>query len=263
MRYLTLFLLFVSSLWADLSVATLNTYFLFSPENTERTTLKREALTPDQYHQKVRNLATLLVSAKPDVVALQEIGSELEGEDMAQALTSLWPEGGKWEVCFSQGKDTYTGQDVVTLVRSSAVQVRRYGRSRDLDNLSKHLVAYVSKDNKTYAVLNVHLVRPIGEQAAKNAEQIRAISQWGAAQSGGIVVLGDFNNDTRNLLPYREAADLTNWQATHLAGRVFDRIYSLPAPKQAQVIRPPYARKPSDAQKTLWTDHYLVVAVLP
>lgn len=251
-------------LLADVSVGTLNAYMLFSPENHESTGLKREGYSRDDYAKKIRNLSALVSGVGVDFVALQEIGSDVEAADLAMALRT--DTGGEWQVCFVQGKDTYTGQDVAAVVRKRpGLRVIDARRDAALDRLlSKHVVVRLVADGKEYDVLVVHLIRPIGASAEKHAGQVSAISKWIASRATGRsqpVVAGDFNDSNQSLLPYPAANVLVGWQPTHLAGKAFDHIYSTQQAVSASVVRPPYAKKPSDAQKQAWTDHYFLWAI--
>jgi len=63
-----------------------------------------------------------------------------------------------------------------------------------------HLLVSIEADGKAYAVLVVHLLRPIGKNAEKHEAQLAAIRTWiesmkKSAPDTTIVVIGDFNND--------------------------------------------------------------------
>lgn len=120
----------------------------------------------------------------------------------------------------------------------------------------------------------MHLLRPIGAQAEKQARQRAAIGGWMAEQlarqpGASVVVAGDTNDsDTapgQSLYGVgREAGELDGFAATHLAGKCFDRLVVAGAGAWTaiEVIRPPYGPRPNDANKRVWTDHFFVGATL-
>lgn len=251
------FWLLVSSALADLKIGTLNCYFLFDPGRPEKTQLKDKGPTAEQYIKKTENLASLMKDL--DVVALQEIGGEGEARDEARLA-------GDYKVCFVQGKDTFTGQDVAVLVKPDArIKVLSVQRNQALESLSKHVVVILTEGGKRYAILNVHLIRPIGTSAEKHARQLAAISEWIADVRNRdpqtvIVVMGDFNN-TKPALPLAGNSDeKTGHAPTHLVNQAFDHIFTSGKLSEVEIVRPPYPKRPNDDLKMLWTDHYLLKA---
>jgi hypothetical protein len=258
-----LFLAFASLALADIKVSTLNCYLLFSPANVERTAMKREVMPAETYRVKVEHLASMIAASGADIVGLQEIGSKAELTDLSRALSQST--GKKWSVCFVQGRDTYTGEDVGALVcERPGLHLVKYQRVPGLSSLSKHLVVTLVADGKDYHIAVVHLIRPIRESGIeKHGKQLMALDSWVRSQSGAVVVMGDFNDTGKALLGLRSAGELTHWSATHLSGKSFDNIYSLPAPTQAMVQRPRYPKKPNKLTVATWTDHYLLEATVP
>jgi len=261
-----LFLLLTLSLAAQVRVATMNCYLLFKPGIEHRGKIDNEhAMSESVYSAKVSNLMKLVPDL--DFVGLQEIGGRAELEDLARAG------GYKW--AFAPGKDTFTGEEVGALYKLNNWQVRVQGRVASLDRLvSKHLLVIANQGNRRMEFLVVHLIRPIGANAAKHQAQLEAIAAWAKEQlthdpALSIVVLGDTNDDTvrkgSSLLGFgREANELTAFAPTHLVGKPFDRLILLGqgAWYNAEITRPPYPRKPSETQKTLYTDHYVLAATL-
>ena len=140
-------------------------------------------------------------------------------------------------------------------------------RVRELENLSKHLLVTVEESGTRYAILNVHLIRPIGKNTAKHGQQLAAISSWVTALKANepttvIVVLGDFNDPAPNLLPLSDSAVATQFTPTHLHKKPFDRIFTSGVMEHPTVIRPPYPKRPNDTLKAEWTDHYLLKAMV-
>lgn len=136
-----------------------------------------------------------------------------------------------------------------------------------LEGPSKHLLVSLEAEGKTYAVLVVHLLRPIGKNAEKHETQLAAIRPWVESMKKNapdttIVVIGDFNNEGKALLPLTDSAALNGYAPTHLNGSAYDHIFSSGKLSAVEIVRPPYPKRPNDLLKSLWTDHYLVKASL-
>lgn len=251
-------LAFAAQAWAALKVGTLNCYFLVDPARTPEGNLQSKTPPPDVYAAKLDNLASLIGGL--DVVGLQEVGSEIEAKALA----------GKrgYRAFFMQGKDSYTGQDVATLVAPvPEIRVSAARRDAGLGALSKHLVLELEKEGQTFVVLNVHLLRPFGRNETKHARQLQEINAWVSAtrqakSEAVVVVLGDFNNSKPDLLPLKDSARATGFAATHLDGKAIDRIWTSGVLSDVTVKRPPYLQRPNDLLKMLWTDHFLVSATV-
>jgi endonuclease/exonuclease/phosphatase family metal-dependent hydrolase len=166
----------------------------------------------------------------------------------------------------SFGLRTFTGQDVATLVSPRrGLLVRSASRVDELEPLSKHLLVMLEESGTRYAVLNVHLIRPIGRNARKHGQQLAAIGAWVEALQARepatvIIVLGDFNDPAPNLMPLADSAVATGFRPTHLDKKSFDRIFTTGVLEQTVVIRPPYPTRPNEGLKAAWTDHYLLKA---
>ncbi len=248
----------LSALRAELRVGTLNCYFLVDPARPPEGRLADKGPPAEVYSAKLDNLSGLLRDL--DVVALQEVGSEIEALEMARR-TGM---GSR----FVQGRDTYTGQDVATLVAERpGLRVRGAARVRELENLSKHLLVTVEENGTRYAILNVHLLRPFGRNEERHLGQIRALSEWIAASRVAqpatvLVILGDFNNPARGILPLADSGEATEFAPTHLDNKALDRIFTSARLGSVEVVRPPLPRRPNDLLKLLWSDHFLVRAVV-
>ena len=146
------------------------------------------------------------------------------------------------------------------------------GRVAELDRVvSKHLLVLATKGQERVYFLAVHLLRPIGAQQQKQEGQRRAIGAWAqgllARESGAtVVILGDTNNSSRESLYGlgNDAGDLNGYSPTHLANKCYDRLVVAGNGKWIgiEVLRPSYGRKPNDANKRVWTDHFFVGATL-
>jgi hypothetical protein len=249
---------------AEIKVATLNCYLLFDPAIDHPGKVDdQNRMTAAQYRTKLENLASLAKGF--DVVGLQETGGRPEVEALAKAAGMSW--------AWTRGKDTATGEEVALLYRLPGWKVTRNGRVGELDRvLSKHLLVTATKGEARVHVLVVHLIRPIGAQAAKHEGQLKAVGAWMQGQlqrdpGSTVVVLGDTNNSETGKPLFglgSEAGELNGFAATHLTGKCFDRLVVAGTGRWAAVEtrRPPYGPRPNDANKKAWTDHYLVGATL-
>ncbi len=249
-----------------LRVATLNCSLLFSPAAIERREIRVRALEEGEYRAKVQNLASLIVASEASAVGLQEVGSAIEARELAAAVEAKEP-GSEWRAGFEAGKDTYTGENVAILLRvDGARKIGSAWRSRDLEVFSKHLIADFRVDGRRYEIVVVHAIRPIGDRGEeKHRAQIEALRRYVASRASDgltVVVVGDFNDSSRGLLPYPVANALVDWQPTHVAGRPFDQIFATTGFASALVIRPPYGPRPNQAAISLWTDHFLLTATV-
>lgn len=257
-RSLFLLALFVSTLAAALRVGTLNCFFLVDPARPPEGRLADKGPSPEVYVAKLDNLSGMLRGV--DVVGLQEVGSEIEAKALAQRAGM--------QSRFVQGKDTFTGQDVATIVvERPGLKVRGASRVRELENLSKHLLVTLEEGGVRYAILNVHLLRPIGRNEEKHRAQLQSITDWVAATRERepetvVVVLGDFNNPSRSILPLFDSGEATDFAPTHLDRKAFDRIFTSGRLAEVEVVRPPYPKRPNDLLKALWSDHFLVKALV-
>ena len=264
LRRFVFFLVLTGAVFAaDLKVGTLNCYLLFDPSIDHRGKVDDDnRMSSAQYQQKLTNLATLTKGY--NVVALQEIGGKTETAALAKAAGFSW--------AWTQGRDTATGQEVALLHDLPNWQVTTKGRVAELDRVvSKHLLVLATKGQERVYFLAVHLLRPIGAQQQRQEGQRRAIGEWAqrllAQESGAtVVILGDTNNSSRESLYGlgNDAGDLNGHASTHLTNKCYDRLVVAGVGKWAgiEVLKPPYGRKPNDANKRVWTDHYFVGAVL-
>lgn len=264
LRHLALFLaLAVAALAADLKIGTLNCYLLFDPAIDHPGKVDdQNRMTAQQYRTKIANLATLTKGYQ--IVALQETGGREEVTALASAAGMSW--------LWTKGKDTATGQEVAVLHNMPGWKVTSKGRVGDLDRVvSKHLLVMATMEKHRVYVLAVHLLRPIGAQAERQAKQREAIGTWAKGllarePDATVVIVGDTNNSDRQPLYGigRDAGELNSFAATHLTGKCFDRLVVAGVGKWTgiEVQRPPYGPRPNDSNKRVWTDHFFVGATL-
>lgn len=262
-RALFALLVVSGALAADLKVATLNCYLLFDPSIEHRGKVDdANRMTPEQYRQKLTNLASLTKGY--EVVGIEETGGRAEVSALAQAGGFSW--------AWTQGNDTATGEEVGLLHNLPGWTVVSKGRVGSLDKIvSKHLLVQATHEKQKILFLVVHLLRPIGAQADKQAKQRAAIGEWMKEQlarepGATVVVLGDTNNSEQQSLYGlgKDAGELNRYAATHLTGKCFDRLVvaGVGSWSSVEVKRPPYGPRPNDLNKRLWTDHYFVGATV-
>jgi hypothetical protein len=259
-------LLAVASLAADLKIATLNCFLLFDPKIDHRGKVDDEQrMTEKQYDEKLGNLASMIKGYQ--VVGLQETGGGAEIAALAARSGMSWA----WE----RGKDTATGEEVGLLYNLSEWQVSSKGRVPDLDRiLSKHLLVAAKSGTHRVYFLVVHLLRPIGNQVIKHKAQLIAIGEWmrrlnASEPKSVVVVLGDTNSAlTENGISLfgigAEAGEHGGFRATHLTNKAYDRLVLLGPAKwlDVEIRKSPYGTRPIAPVKRVWTDHYLLGAVL-
>jgi len=259
-------LAFVLSVAAELKVGTLNCYLLFDPAVQHSGKLdEKEKMTPAQYREKLGNLASLIRGYQ--AVALEEAGGKAEVQALATEAGMDW--------AWTKGRDTATGEEVGFLYRLPEWKMVSHGRVSQLDSVvSKHLLVTLAHGPERAHFLIVHLIRPIGTQAEKQARQIVSIAAWAASvqqrePASTIVILGDTNNSvtkpgTSLYGVGREANELNHFAPTHLIGKCFDRLVLVGPGRwnEVEIKRPPYGTRPNNLLKRVWTDHYFVGADL-
>lgn len=243
----------------SLQVGTLNCYLCFDPA-VEHAGKVDDAnkLSESEYRQKIQNLAGLAKGC--EVVGVQEVG----GSDEIAALAK----GAGLEYAFVPGKDTFTGENVALLFRLPAGwRLQRAYRHPGLESLSKHLVCDFSDGKERFSVVVFHLIRPIGKNAEKHAQQIAALEGFASTHAPGfprpILFLGDANSRERKAI-FPVAADasaLTGYAPTHIDRQSYDRMMANAGRfSDAIVARPPYGTRPSRTNVRLWSDHFLFSA---
>lgn len=264
--FLAFVLLALSAIAAELKVGSLNCYLFFDPAIDHPGKVDDEhRMSAEQYRSKIENLATL--TAGYNIVALQETGGRPEVSALATAAHMQW--------VWTRGNDTATGEEVAILYDLPGWQVTAMGRVSELDRVvSKHVLLRAAQGKHTIYVLGVHLIRPIGAQAEKQARQLAAIKEWvqhlvSREPGSSVLVVGDTNSTvTRSGVSLfgigREANELNGFAATHLAGKCFDRLVLAGTGSWTgiEIRRPPYGKRPNNLLTQVWTDHFFIGASL-
>ena len=268
-RFLLILALAVATAIAvEIRVASLNTYLLFDPRIDHPGKVDDEnRLTLEVYTQKLKNLGSLAQTA--DFIGVQEVGGEPEVTALAKAA------GPDFVGLTTKSNDTFTGEAVGALVRLRGWKIVNHGRVPALDRLlSKHLLVTATNGPDKVHFLVIHLIRPIGSAAEKNAAQLDALRLWAkdvaaADPAASIIVLGDTNNTKKakgsSLIGIgREANELNQWAATHINNACYDRLILVGRGewRNPEVTRPPYGPKPNKTNVSLWTDHLMISAEL-
>ena len=268
-----LLVLTISATAAEISFGSLNAFHLFDP-SLDRTGVAASSNRYgfDVYQRKVENLGGLIAGESLNVVSLQEVGGREEVAALAKACG--------FQFSFVKGRDTYTGQNVGILSNvPRGYRLSSAKRVGELDRvLSKHAMVRVSAPDSTrplYA-LAVHLLRPIGENKARQEAQLKAIGVWAdtilrVEPSAVLVVFGDFNSRDispagiirSEQAPVQDVGFKFGSPGTHLDGKPYDRIIVIGDGVKIEgfgVKRPPYGKRPNDTNRLLWSDHFLVHA---
>lgn len=187
-----------------LPVVTLNTYWFINPENTTGK-LGDPPKSQEEKQIRAKNLAQLILTGShnipPWIIALQEIGTEEDLQDISQAIKSL--SGEQFIPLFVKGKDTFTKQNTGLLLNPKfGWKIRgQANRPSDLEKeISKHTSLTLEKGGKTLTVTTVHLRVPKNPEATTTqTNQVRALLRHATTQlsrSPNLIILGDFNIPT-------------------------------------------------------------------
>jgi endonuclease/exonuclease/phosphatase (EEP) superfamily protein YafD len=244
----------------ELRVGTLNAQFYFRPERNSQVTNANRPANAQEFETKTANLGKLISQDTPDVLGLQEVGGLEETNILGYTVGMT--------AYFTPGRDTFTGQNVAFLVNpDSEWKVRKCSRIGALEDITKHAALVLKNQSGQEAVVvNVHLIRPIGDAAAKQNRHLALLSEWSHMMATSypnvlVIILGDFNNRSKSAIlgdTMQEVGPATNWAPTHINGSAYDRIFygnGLTLVGQT-ILRPPYGKKPNDLLLRVWSDHF-------
>ncbi len=188
-------------------VATWNLEWFFDADpSDQKQGLPKEKKAPSQaeFTWKLNGIAAAIADMNPTILALQEVEDR---EILDQLVARLKQQHNlEYNICFVEGRDSYTEQDVAIL---STYEHQSCGRrwipwplEKDKQNyktLTKHIVAEyawgypVAEERLT--VIAVHLIASGG--AVKRMKQGRSVRFWVdqlVAFEENVIVLGDFNS---------------------------------------------------------------------
>lgn len=214
----------------DLSVATWNLEWFYDwdiNDNQSETAKINSAPSKKDWEWRLRATADAIAKIKPTVLCLQEI----ENRKVLDALAATIKERHHidYEVCFAQGRDTFTEQDVGILVlrglrpQSRRAPEPRNWNSREVKPLTKQLMVEIpwgdGPNQRRLTFINVHLMAgdDIGKEMDR-CDQARFIKHWirDEHKAGHYVILvGDMNTaEVRNAEPKERALDVLTGKDT-------------------------------------------------
>jgi endonuclease/exonuclease/phosphatase family metal-dependent hydrolase len=268
--FLVAFSLLTTLVWADpkpseITIATWNLEWFFDHDDSDNSSAlaeSKKAPTKADYEWRLGELANAISAMKPTILVLQEVENEKVVNDLADQLKT--EHGLDYTVCFIQGQDDYTEQDVAILASSGLqgfarlpVPMALRQDSSTYKTLTKHLMGVFSwgkwNEEEFLTIIVVHLVASGGE--AKRMKQAATVRHWIEPlleYEQNVIVLGDFNSGKKfgsstaaqsgvgiimglgTPSADDDLYDLHNElsdddQATHLNGNHYDRILVSPS----------------------------------
>lgn len=213
----------------DLSIATWNLEWFYDwdiSDNQSETAKINSAPSRKDWEWRLRHTADAIARMHPTVLCLQEI----ENKKVLDELVRTIKERHKidYEVCFVQGRDTFTEQDVGVLVlRGLRPQYRRAPEPRNWNNreqrpLTKQLMVEIpwgdGPTQRRLTFINVHLMAgdDIGKEMDR-CDQARFIKHWikDEHHAGHYVILvGDMNTAEMRSQPKERAIDILTGKDT-------------------------------------------------
>jgi endonuclease/exonuclease/phosphatase family metal-dependent hydrolase len=208
----------------DLSVATWNLEWFYDwdiNDNQSETAKINSAPSRKDWEWRLKATADAIAKMKPTVLCLQEI----ENKKVLDQLCVTIKERHRldYEVCFAQGRDSFTEQDVGVLVlRGLRPQFRRAPEprnwnSREMKPLTKQLMVEIpwgdGPNMRRLTFINVHLMAgdDIGKEMDR-CDQARFIKRWiedEHKRGHYVVLMGDLNTaEVRGNPPKEKALDI-------------------------------------------------------
>lgn len=205
----------VSTCYADFRAMTMNTEWLWTPNDGKVDGLikQNKDMSKTDYDEEVHFYRDLIQSHNIDLVALSEIENELVAQEMVAAL------GQGWRAFFKQGRDTATGQDVAIISRLPYIEnsvtdfgfpagfIPGGGKAKKITKIvgAQFWLGISNQENNTVGqkklgVITAHLLskRHENQQKAndrqKQALALRVAIDRFRAQVDVMIVLGDFND---------------------------------------------------------------------
>jgi len=162
---------------------------------------QNRAKTKADWHWKVKAIAELIAEARPDIIALHELGGSDEADDIVTAIKELKGPGYEW--AHQDSEDSVNGHQTAILSRFSMSNERRFNI-----HLRRHLAAEVELPNGDKVTL-IAVHAPEGSR--KNAmsarrKQVRALLRMvkKIRKERPVIVLGTFGS---NIAPSDDGYD--------------------------------------------------------
>ena len=191
-------ILSITALSAELKVATWNIKLFFdhdSSDNPSSTAQSFEAPSEEEWNWRVNQVAKVIATLEPTVIGLQEIEDLGATSAISDALKNN--HGLDYDISFVQGKDTYTEQDVVFLIKKGIqfTGTRYHFSHRGVEhykNLSKHQRLSFKFGGEQFIIVVAHLSTTPHDRM----RQARTLREWVEQDlnSGNLIVMGDLNS---------------------------------------------------------------------
>lgn len=206
----------------DLSIVTWNLEWFYDwdiKDNQSETAKINSAPSRKDWEWRLKATADAIARMRPSVLCLQEIENRKVLEELANTIKER--HNLHYEVCFAQGRDTFTEQDVGALVlkglrpQSRRAPEPRNWNGREVKPLTKQLMIEIpwgegTTHQRRLTFVNVHLMAgdDIGKEMDR-CDQARFIKHWirDEHKAGHLVILiGDMNTAEVRGNPPRERA---------------------------------------------------------
>lgn len=207
---IVIFVLLSGSSWGEdrridkskLVIMTLNAEFLWdgvAPEEGQADfPWKFSQIEAEEHMQEI---AQIIIQNNPDIVNLVEV----ENLNALTTFNNNFLDGRGYRPYLSNGKDTYTGQDMALLTRidpegNAIERDDRNGQSGSVrKSVSKNYYTTISLGNNKLFIIGLHLLaRPLQEDRRlareAQADAIRSIALEKQCQNCSLVIMGDFND---------------------------------------------------------------------
>lgn len=212
----------------ELTIMAFNAEFLWDGEAPEDGEIEFDHKgRPSLAREHMGRIAEVIRRNNPDMVLLTEI----EHQRALETLNDRFLQGMGYRAYASQGRDTYTGQDVGLLTRVDPELDRvtyddRPGRSSETEkSVSKNLSARFRVNDTPIAIVGLHFLanptngRRLHDRQAQ-ADAIRQIASEHRKAGYIVLVLGDFND-------YEDAADARDHRFSTPITRVMSIVREL------------------------------------
>jgi endonuclease/exonuclease/phosphatase family metal-dependent hydrolase len=192
----------------ELSVVTWNLEWFYDfdiKDNQSETSKLQSAPSRKDWEWRLKATADAIARMKPTVLCLQEIENRKVLEELAKTIRENHQLD--YEVCFAQGRDSFTEQDVGVLVRRGlrpnyhrAMEPRNWN-SREMKPPTKQIMVEIpwgeGATQRKLSFINVHLMAgdDIGKEMDR-CDQARFIKRWIIEEHKRghyVILMGDMN----------------------------------------------------------------------
>jgi len=247
-----------------LVVATWNLEWFFdhyTGDNYNDVPRQQSAPSRGDWDWKLAEVARVIASLKPDILALQEVENRRALVMLCSKLKKEYAL--QYKFAYIEGDDFFTEQDVALLYQSGLTHFGKYEQSKEMHaskvyyNINKQIVGEFEwgppEDRERLTIFNAHF-RAMNDAAPIRVRQAKLVRYWldeKIRRGENVIVLGDLNSDELAVettpsgeigtllgLNTADASDdlfdtlahlADKRQPTHLNGRQYDRILVSPA----------------------------------